>query len=166
MNRSIARATTTRITAAVGAMATACAIAVVGATGAQAASPQPVHDDVVGAPGEFCAFAEALHYEGKIKVIDLPGGRTIVTSPGLTVTATNLATGKSVSLSITGPGFDAPRADGLIDVTLNGRNLMSGEGSTQLLVGRTTLVLDPTTGLAVAPPTPPARVVDVCALIA
>src|SRR5215207_1124495 len=54
----------------------------------------------------ICAFPVRIDFHGKGSVIQLPNGTriaTIITSPTLTATVTNLATGEAVDLTIPGP---------------------------------------------------------------
>jgi hypothetical protein len=74
--------------------------------GAQQAPPTPVAGTLTFAAGEVCPFAIQIDFEGKGSVLQLPNGTriaTISTSPTLTATVTNLATGEEVDLNIPGP---------------------------------------------------------------
>jgi len=74
--------------------------------GAQQSPPSPA-DATILFPGTFnfriCpSFDVRIDVQGKQGILALPGGTTIVTSPALKATVTNLATGEQVDLNITG----------------------------------------------------------------
>ena len=95
------------------------------------AIPQPVE------PGPFtvdglCAFPVTLTFSGKGGEVDLPGGRTLFTSPGLFGTFTNADDpSKSVTLNISGTAErDAS------DVTIfQGRSVLATHEGLVLIVG-------------------------------
>jgi hypothetical protein len=71
-----------------------------------------------------CAFDVRVDLKGKSKTITLPGGRFIVTSPGLHATLTNLSDpAKSVTLNITGTSHQSTDANGDQVTVVTGRNL-------------------------------------------
>ena len=73
---------------------------------AQQSPPTTVKGTLTFAAGEICPFAIEIDFQGKGSVLRLPNGTriaTITTSPTLTATVTNLATGEQVDLNIPGP---------------------------------------------------------------
>jgi len=90
---------------AIGTILALCALAPA-MVGAQQQPPTPVAGTLTFRAGEICPFAIAIDFQGKGSVIQLPNGTriaTISTSPTLTATVTNLATGEQVDLNIPGP---------------------------------------------------------------
>jgi hypothetical protein len=72
-----------------------------------------------------CAFPVRLLSNGKAGTITLPGGRFIMTSPGLHATLTNLNDlGKSVTLNITGTFHQSTDVNGDTVTVVTGRNLL------------------------------------------
>ena len=104
--------------AAVAAVAVACLPSAAGA-----APPGPAGFDVTVPAGDFCDFAVHILVAGKAKTIDL-GDRFVVTAPGQTLTATNLATGKVLTTSITGAFHNTTLADKSVETMATGRNLL------------------------------------------
>ena len=83
--------------------------------GAQQSPPSPA-DATILFPGTFnfriCpSFDVRIDVQGKQGILALPGGTTIVTSPALKATVTNLATGEQVDLNITGTTQISPLGD-------------------------------------------------------
>lgn len=76
-----------------------------------------------GAVFGHCAFDVELTAIGKTKIISLPGGAFIVTSPGFDVTLTNLDSGKQVTLNVTGSLHQTTEANGDVVYVVTGRNL-------------------------------------------
>lgn len=71
-----------------------------------------------------CAFDVRVDLAGKGSTINLPGGRVILTSPGLHATLTNLNDPmKSVTLNITGTSHQSTDANGDLVTVVTGRNL-------------------------------------------
>jgi hypothetical protein len=76
---------------------------------------------------QVCDFPVLLELTGKSKVIELGGGRTIVTAPNLKVVATNLTEpANQVSLNITGAIHQKTLGDGSVKSVFTGRNLVLG----------------------------------------
>jgi hypothetical protein len=92
---------------------------------AAAAPPQPVDATGTFPAGAACAFAVDFVLDGKTKVIDLPGGRQIVTAPDQNVTLTNADTGASVHYVITGAFHNQTLANGDVVTQATGRNVLS-----------------------------------------
>jgi hypothetical protein len=97
-------------------------------SGALAAPPTPLPP---GQPttfpgGTLCSFPVLIGpVTGKTKTIALPRGRTLTIAPGQTVTLTNLATGKSVRLTITGSFLNLPPDEqGNVTTLARGSNLL------------------------------------------
>jgi hypothetical protein len=73
-----------------------------------------------------CAFDVRVDLNGKASTINLPGGRVILTSPGLHATLTNLNDPalKSVTLNITGTFHQSTDSNGDKVTVVTGRNLL------------------------------------------
>jgi hypothetical protein len=94
-------------------------------------------------PGH-CSFPIRLDLSGKGKVITLPDGSAIITSPGLFVTVTNLATPENqTTLNITGTFHETTAANGDVTTRITGRNLLSDpDAGYVLLSGNFSFVFD------------------------
>ena len=130
--------------------------------------PQPV-DVTATLPG--CDFPVLAEVSGKSKVQELPGGRTLSTSPGLRITLTNQEdTSNQVTYVITGSFLIRELEDGTEFVVARGRNLIFGPDVGMFLtIGRFTFIgqtiqAGPT--VALTRPTGQGRLVDVCATLA
>jgi hypothetical protein len=132
-----------------------------------AAPPGDVDADVT-LPG--CDFPVRAEVSGKSKVIDLDSGQTLITSPNLRITLTNVTEPTNqVTYVITGSFLTTERTDGNLDVEARGRNLIFGEEvGIFLAIGRFTFIGFEDEGAIVAltPPTGEGRLTDVCALLA
>ena len=72
-----------------------------------------------------CSFGISIKGDGKIKTLTLPGSRTIITSPGLHVTVTNLADRSTqMNLNITGVFHQTTEPNGSVVTMATGRNLL------------------------------------------
>jgi hypothetical protein len=113
-----------------------------------------------------CPFDVELSLTGKGKVIDLPGDRFIVTSPGLFVTVTNVADPtKNVTLNITGAFHQTTRQDGSVLTVYTGRNLnLDPVAGFVLAVGHFSIVTD-AGGTIVQPLAGQGQLLDVCEMI-
>jgi hypothetical protein len=136
------------------------------APGAPAAPPQDAAAVIDVPAGGVCAFAVRIELRGKSKTIELPGGRTITTSPGLKATVTNTsAPGRSVRLNITGATRVIPQRDGTVLYVATGRNLnFDPVAGFVLISGRFTYAFRGEE--LVQPLAGNGRMTDVCALIA
>ena len=157
-----------RRSAAVLALAVALALALLAVAvvaspkAASAAPPEPVDDTFV--VEDECAFPVLVEVSGKIKFIDLPGERTLITSPKLRATLTNLETDKQVTLGITGAFHIRTLANGDTVYVFTGRNLLFGPDTDFILtIGRFT-GRESAAG-EFSPITGKGRVVDICALL-
>jgi hypothetical protein len=95
-----------RFLMALGTLGLAAAVWAPAPVGAQQSPPSPA-DATILFPGTFnfriCPSSDVrIDVQGKQGILTLPGGTTIVTSPALKATVTNLATGEQVDLNITG----------------------------------------------------------------
>jgi hypothetical protein len=129
-------------------------------------APEPVNLDFVDATS--CPFSIHVVLTGKTKAIDLPEGRQIVTSPGLDVDFTNLASGKEVTLSITGASHVTTQDNGDIVVVATGRNILFdpvAEPHFALTRGRFTWAVDKN-GTLIQPRSGKGKLTDVCELLA
>jgi hypothetical protein len=128
--------------------------------------PAPFVDPMAS---EICGFPVQVAFGGKSKVIDLPGARTLITSPGFTGTVTNLATGRTETLSITGAFHITTRPDGTQEFVVTGRNIVAVDAAAGgpfyvLASGRFTFALD-AAGNVVQPFQGDGRLTDVCGLL-
>jgi hypothetical protein len=126
-----------------------------------AAPPAPAHTTLITVGS--CDFPVRIDTDGKAKPIELPGGRMILTSPGLRATLTNLAEpANQVSYLITGAYHQTELANGDLVVVTTGRALLFDQSFGMFLtVGRFTFRLDDE-GSFVQPPTGKERKIDVC----
>ena len=121
---------------------------------------------------ENCGFTILVELSGKSKTIELPGGRTITTSPGLTATQTNLGNGNQETLVITGAFHQKTLENGDVETVATGRNVLldptvPGLVGVFLTIGRVSWVVDQD-GNLVQPPQGPGwqKRIDVCDLLA
>ena len=114
----------------------------------------------------FCEFDVGFHLVGKQGVIILSGGSFITTSPGLDATLTNLTSGASVTLNITGTIEETPLENGLVQRVHRGRNIFFDplEGFV-LLIGQFTALTDPDTNTLVQPLEGAGQKIDLCELL-
>jgi hypothetical protein len=89
-----------------------------------------------------------LTLTGKTKTVELPDDRTIILSPGLKATLTNLDTGESVTVSATGSFHEEILPDGTVVTVATGRNILfdpfinNGGPGLVLATGRFTFAVD------------------------
>jgi hypothetical protein len=138
---------------------------------ASAAPPEPVDTTPFTVPeGIACDFPLQAELSGKSNVKELPGGRTLSTSPGLRVTLTNLEEPTNqVSYVITGSFLIRELDDGNEFVVARGRNIVFGPNVGMFLtIGRFTFVAFDADGtpLALTQPEDNGRLIDVCAQLA
>jgi hypothetical protein len=90
-----------------------------------------------------CGFDVLVQYDGKIKTLNLPGGRVIQIFPQFTATFVNGATGAAVTLNATGVLHVNPLPDGNVELVFTGNNFtVQNDAVFQWLRGRFTVVLD------------------------
>jgi hypothetical protein len=94
---------TRRLPMLLGALGILAAVWVPAPAGAAQSPPLPSEGSVTYEAGVTCAFEVRLDFRGKAGTLALPNGTVIFTSPALTVTVTNVATGKQVELNVPGP---------------------------------------------------------------
>jgi hypothetical protein len=147
------------------ALSTATPIALVGAQG------PPTDVEATFTASEMglvlCEFDVGFELSGKAKTIDLSGGRMIITSPGLSVTLTNLNSPENqVTLSITGAFHNTELNNGNVQTVYTGRNLFFDplEGFV-LLIGKFTGVADASTNTLVQPLEGNGQKIDACGLL-
>jgi len=117
--------------------------------------------------GIACAFSVGISGQGKAKAIELPGNRSIFTSPGLNVTVTNLDDpSKQVgSLKITGASHVTTSSDGSVAWVATGRNLMLDPlAGFVLAIGHYSYAFD-FAGNLIQPFTGKGQLIDICAMI-
>jgi hypothetical protein len=136
-------------------------------------APEPVSADFIvmpGDPGGSCDFPIRLQVSGKGKTITLPNGSRIITSPGLFVTVTNLATPENqTTLNITGTFHESTAANGDVTTRITGRNLpFDPEAGVNLTIGNFSFVFDAEGNLlqSFEQTDGKGQVIDVCALLA
>ena len=129
--------------------------------------PQDVNETISLPAGEVCAFGVELVLIGKTKTIELRGDRSIITSPGLDATLTNLDNpSKRVTLNITGVFHETTKGDGSLVAVVTGRNLLfDPDAGFVLAIGRFSFVFD-ASGNLIQPLRGKGQLIDVCALIA
>ena len=116
-------------------------------------------------PGH-CSFPIQLELSGKGKVISLPDGHRILTSPGLHVTVTNMDNGEQATFNITGTFHETTNPEnGEVTTTVTGRNLLfDPEAGVVLTIGEFTYVFD-AKGKLIQAFEGEGQVIDVCALL-
>ena len=157
-----------RMLVLVAGVALALAVVLVLPRASSAAPPGPV-DVTTTLPG--CDFPVEAEVSGKSKVIDLDSGQTLITSPNLRITLTNVTEPTNqVTYVITGSFLTTERTDGNLDVEARGRNLIFGEEvGIFLTIGQFTFIgreVDEGVIVALTPPTGEGSLTDVCALLA
>jgi hypothetical protein len=144
-------------------------LAFVGASSAGGSPPQPATIDMVVPAGSDggCEFDVAWSGSGKAGVIVLPGNRFIYTSPGFNVDVTNLETGKTVSLVVTGAFHHSIRqSDGANVFVATGRNLLGDpDAGMALTMGTFSWIWDANYRNLLQPLDGTGRMVDVCELL-
>jgi hypothetical protein len=133
-----------------------------------AAPPEPVDTTPFLVEG-ICDFPLQAELSGKSKVKELPGGRTLITSPGLRVTLTNLEEPTNQeTYVITGSFLTRELSDGTLFVEARGRNIIFGDFGMLLTIGRFTFIGFGEGGNvgALERPTGKGRIIDVCAQLA
>jgi hypothetical protein len=113
----------------------------------------------------LCDFDVRFDVSGKGSTIALPRGGFILTSPGLTVTLTNLDQPENqVTLNVTGTITQTVLQNGDLQSVMNGRNLFFDPSvGFVLLIGTFTAVTDAETGETTLAGN--GQVIDVCALL-
>ena len=116
-------------------------------------------------PGH-CSFPIQLELSGKGKVITLPDGRRILTSPGVDVTVTNVDNGEQATFNITGTLHETTNLEtGEVTTVVTGRNLLfDPEAGVVLTIGEFTYVFD-RKGNLIQAFEGNGQVIDVCALL-
>jgi len=156
-----------RILVLVAGVALALAVVLVLPRASSAAPPGPV-DVTTTLPG--CDFPVEAEVSGKSKVIDLDSGQTLITSPNLRITLTNVTEPTNqVTYVITGSFLTTERTYGNLDVEARGSNLIFGpEVGIFLTIGHFTFIgfEDEGAVVAITPPTGEGSLTDVCALLA
>lgn len=96
-------------------------------------APYQAHYDFAPSSSS-CTFPVTWDITGLIKVIALPGGRTIYTSPQQHALVTNSLTGKSTELLVTGVGHLTTDSAGVTNYEVTGRNLLTDPDYGMVLV--------------------------------
>jgi hypothetical protein len=158
-----------RMLVLVAGVALALAVVLVLPRASSAAPPGDVDVEDVTLPG--CDFPVQADVSGKSKVIDLPSGQTLITSPNLRITLTNVTEPTNqVTYVITGSFLTTEQDDGNLDVEARGSNLIFGpEVGIFLTIGQFTFTgfeADEGVVVATTPPTGEGSLTDVCAVLA
>jgi hypothetical protein len=158
-----------RMLVLVAGVALALAVVLVLPRASSAAPPGDVDVEDVTLPG--CDFPVEADVSGKSKVTDLPSGQTLITSPNLRITLTNVTEPTNqVTYVITGSFLTTEQDDGNLFVEARGRNLIFGEEvGIFLTIGQFTFIgreVDEGVIDALTPPTGEGSLTDVCALLA
>jgi hypothetical protein len=132
-----------------------------------AAQGRPADVDETPFTVDFCAFPILVELSGKGKTIELPGGRTIMSAPGLTVTLTNLDNENQETLVITGSFHQRILETGDVETVATGRNALFDPITPGLVlaIGRFSFVFD-TLGALIQPLQGAGQLIDVCELLA
>src|SRR5262245_15595085 len=120
-----------------------------------------------GDPFGSCAFDISILVQGKAKIINLAGGRFIITSPMLKATVTNLAdpSKRLENISITGASHVTTQPDGSQLFIITGRNLdQDPVQGIVLSIGRFSFVRD-AAGIPIVFLSGKGQLIDLCALI-
>lgn len=116
----------------------------------------------------ICTFPVLIEIAGKVKFIELSGGRTIIVSPRSFVTLTNLdEPSKQEVMPITGAFHETISPNGDIESVVTGRNLLVGFDPDALFVvtvGDFSFVFDENSNL-IQPVTGNGRMIDICTLL-
>jgi hypothetical protein len=134
---------------------------------ASAAQGRPTEVDETPFDVPFCGFPIQVVLSGKAKTIELPGGRTIITAPGLTVTLTNPANGNQETLNITGALHQRTLENGNVEIVSTGRSALFAPAvpGLVLVIGRFSYVVD-AAGNLVQPLQGDGQLIDLCELLA
>jgi hypothetical protein len=135
----------------------------------QSGPPTPVEPGQFEDPiaSEICGFPYLVEVTGKVKVLELSGGRIFYMSPGVKATITNGNTGTTVTLNLTGPIQFNPLPDGGTEVVFTGHNIVGDPeaGWLVLIIGRFNAIFDAEGGL-VQDLEGSGQRIDLCALLA
>jgi hypothetical protein len=111
-----------------------------------------------------CDFPVLFEPSGRLNIIELPDGRTIVTAPGTTVTLTNLEEpDNQIRVVVTAAEHLTPQPDGTTLDVITGQILTWPP--LELLVGKHTLLLNKQ-GKVIEMLSSEGQEIDVCALLA
>jgi hypothetical protein len=89
-----------------------------------------------------CDFPVLFEGSGKLNVIELPGGVTMIHGPSISITLTNLEDpDNQVQVATHTAETQTPLDNGDTLVTFTGHIMEWGPGTLELLIGQTTLVL-------------------------
>jgi hypothetical protein len=113
----------------------------------QGRAPGDATGTIVVKPGDYpgtCSFPYSLKLSGKGKMIELPSGGIILTSPGLDVTITNLeAPANQATFNITGSVHQSTLENGSVETVMTGRNFaIDPVVGTTVVIGRYTFAFD------------------------
>jgi hypothetical protein len=113
-----------------------------------------------------CDFPMLIEASGKGKEITLPNGSTILTSPGLHVTVTNLDNENQETYNVTGAVREETLANGDVVTRLTGRNFaIDPVAGVVVVAGNYTYTFD-ANGNLIEPLSGNGQLIDVCAALA
>lgn len=137
--------------------------------GPEVVTPEPIEFTDTFPPGFPCEFTLEAQVSGKGGAI-LFDDRAIITSPGLTVTLTNLESGEAVTYAITGVLHDTFIGD-VLRTKMTGRNILfgviDGEPGMFLTIGKIVIEspADDLFTVDVIEEESPATMIDVCTVL-
>ena len=132
------------------------------ASASQAGAPQPL--DILTVIENACEFPVQVAITGKEKVMFRGDGSIFITSPGSTVTLTNLDTDAEMHQVITGSINVVLHDNGDAELELTGRNLVELESGLFISIGIWTVTFD-LDGNEVNPFRGTGQLIDVCAAL-
>jgi hypothetical protein len=137
-----------------------------GAQNINGSQPVPQTFNITEPAGAACAFTINISAQGLMKTINLPGGRMILTSPGLQAKVANAADlSKSVSLNVTGASHVTSEPNGSTVIVFSGRNLnFDPVAGFVLAIGNFRITLDAVSNV-IEPLNGKGKLIDICALI-
>jgi hypothetical protein len=146
-----------RLTFVIG-LAVAAALLVPGV----AAADKPIRE---GLPAEDFTIQGSCAFDVDLQVLANKEFITTFSDGRQLIRLTNVDTGKSIDLNISGPVFITPHADGSVTFELSGRSLVFLPGLLELTSGPAVLEIDPA-GNVVGYAKTSAAAVDLCAVLA
>jgi len=129
------------------------------------AQSRPTDVDITFTAVAFCPFEILFHFTGKGKLIQLPGGRSIATSPGAVATLTNLDNQNQETFGITGAFHVDTLPNGSVVTVSTGRALLFDPfAGLVLAIGRFSSVFDPSVP-SIQPLQGKGKLIDLCELL-
>jgi hypothetical protein len=131
-----------------------------------AAGEPPTSADATFTQTGLCTFPVLFELSGKAKTIMLPGGRTLMTSPGLHATLTNVDAPENTETFVITSAFHMSVLDNgdMVTVTTGRSLLFDPVAGFVLAIGRFSFVFDAQNNL-VQPLSGEGQLIDVCELL-